>query len=116
MSFARNPRFAPLAMAVLGAAAVAVFIAIDGMSLAGRGGGKALFLLGLGSVAFGIGLAQLAWPPPPARPGGDRGLILDSVLDSFARASWPQRILYGLGALFGALAAAVAQTIAAGGY
>jgi len=92
-------------MFVAGAAALGVLVAIGGVNMNTRTGTKAIFLFGLAGIAAGVGLTQVLWPPPPDN-GDGRG--------AFARASWPQKILWVLGGLAGMLAAAVAQTVASG--
>ena len=105
-AFAKNPRIVALALVVLGAAAVGLIVSLGGMDAGGRTGGRAILLVGIGGIAFGIGLVQLLWPPPVATEGDERNW--------FSRASWPQKIVYCVAGFVGIVAAAVLQTWASG--
>lgn len=101
----QHPRLIALGVFVAGAATLALLFALGGVDMNSRAGMKAMGLFGIGGIAAGVGLAQMAWPPPPKK-GDGRGF--------FARASWPQRILWIAGGLVGMLGAAIAQTVASG--
>jgi hypothetical protein len=104
-SVIHNPRIHALGMMTLGAAAAGLVVLLGGMDV---GGNKAIMAVGLASVAFGVGLVELLWPPPP--PTDER-----DDRNFFQRASWPQKICYGLGGLVGITAAAVLQVSVSGG-
>lgn len=103
----KNPRLQALAMMAVGAIVVALVLWIGGANAGGRGANKAIIAIGLGGAAVGAGLLELIWPPPPAAAERDERWF-------FARASWPQKILYSVGGMAGIVAAAILQTMASG--
>lgn len=108
MSLTKNPRAIALAMIVLGAAAVGLLCTLA-PEPGSRSGNKAIMILGIGGIAFGVGLVQLLWPPPPPTDERDERNFI-------SRASWPQKILYVFGGIVGVVAAAVALTVTSGKY
>lgn len=103
-----NPRVVALLWMLGGIAAMVVIIAIGGMDSGGRSGGKAIFLVGMGGIAAGVGLTQLVWPARPAKAGDDRS--------GWARAHWLQKVLWVVGGCIGVVAAAVLATVMGGKY
>ncbi|MCA9676715.1 MAG: hypothetical protein KC464_16900 [Myxococcales bacterium] len=109
MNVHTHPRLYAVALVVGGLAAVALVILLGGVEVGHRGSTRAAALVGFGGAAVGLGLIQLAWPPPPPTDARD-----DSGW--FERASLGQKIVYVVVGAVGLLAAIVVQLVATGKY